>query len=204
LFLAANPADELADLINSNRTAAAAATELLNNGGLACLALQYVHEFGQECDKVGKERPDEGLFGSTFAAACGVEPAIVATPLSGSLLFCQSSYVKPAVAFGLLASTSKALSIISNPNHTQFGVAIASYAGGGPYYWAAFFSNASNPNTSFVFANSGKPLPQHEGCFSGTGLPCNASPPAWRSPSLPLILFLSTCTSFAFSHLRLA
>jgi hypothetical protein len=41
MILAANPADEVANLINSNWTAAA---ELADNGSLACLALQYVHD----------------------------------------------------------------------------------------------------------------------------------------------------------------
>lgn len=160
---------------------------LADSAGLACIALQYVHEFQQECDEVGKAKPPDDLLNSTFASACGITPSSV-TPLSGVLVYCQTSYVKPSQAFDLLlANSTKSLPIIDNANHTQFGVAVGSYAGGSPYYWAALFSNGP-PASTFVFSD-GKPLMQHEGCFSGTGQPCSASPSS-LSPFHPMFFLL--------------
>eukprot|EP00250_Pteridium_aquilinum_P005932 c15947_g1_i1 orf=356-907(+) len=168
---------------------------LADNAGLACIALQYVHAFDQECDEVGKARPAEKLLNSTFAAACGVAPSSVVTPLSGVLLYCQGSYVKPSEAFQHLlgSNSSTSLAIISNASHTEMGVAVGSYDGGSPFYWAALFSDAP-PNSTFLFSD-GQPLMQHEGCFSGLGQPCSKAPPP---PTLSTPFILATTSLLWF------
>jgi len=170
-----NPADELVDVINQNRTAHKSSS-LADNSGLACMALQYIKAYEGNCDDVGgsdAKKPADTAFAETFAPKCGVEVSTLGQ-ISGRLLGCQSKYVKPAEAFStVLIQNDKSFSILYNKNHTEVGVGIQGTDGGAPYFWCVLFSSG-NPKTSFKL-QGGTAIKQRPGCYSGTNDPCSAA-----------------------------
>eukprot|EP00252_Welwitschia_mirabilis_P003039 TRINITY_DN13097_c0_g2_i1.p1 TRINITY_DN13097_c0_g2~~TRINITY_DN13097_c0_g2_i1.p1 ORF type:complete len:221 (+),score=15.93 TRINITY_DN13097_c0_g2_i1:233-895(+) len=191
-----NPADELVDVINQNRTARKS-SRLVDSPGLACMALQYIKAYEGDCDlvKPNGKKPPESSFAKTFAPNCGVEVSTLAQ-LSGRLLGCQSKYVSPAEAFSqVLFTSSEGLTILYSKNHTQVGVGIQGTDGGGPYFWCVLFSSG-NPKTSFKLQGS-TPLKQKVGCYSGTNDPCSLGtsldPRSWAFLHLMLGVFYFIC-----------
>ncbi|RWR75179.1 Ferredoxin-related [Cinnamomum micranthum f. kanehirae] len=169
-----NPADELVDVLNKNRTAHKSST-LFDNPGLACVALQYIKAYQGRCDEVGPngKKPADADFAETFAPNCGVQASTLA-PITGRLLGCQSKYVDASEAFsGILVQNNRSLDIIYNKNHTEVGAAVSGSDGGSPYFWCILFSGGSR-NSSFVL-DGGVAKAQRPGCFSGTNDDCNGA-----------------------------
>eukprot|EP01018_Ginkgo_biloba_P007636 Gb_03309 [translate_table: standard] len=193
--LPGNPADDLVDVINKNRTAHKVPS-LNDNPGLACMALQYIKAYDGNCDEVGPngKKPPEPDFAETFAPNCGVEVTTLG-PISGRLLACQSDYVKPQEAFSkVLIRNDKSLSFLYDKNHTEVGVGIQGTDGGAPYFWCVLFSSG-NPNSTFRL-QGGTAIKQRPGCYSGTNDPCNAaSRPANFSLFMSFILIALTGVS---------
>lgn len=170
-----NPADELVDVINNNRTAHKNSS-LYDNPGLACIALQYIKAYGGDCGAVGGangKKPAETEFAETFAPNCGVEASTLAQ-ITGRLLGCWTKYVSPSVAFSdILMKDVKGLEIVYSSNHTEVGAAVSGSDGGSPYFWCVLFSNGKS-NSSFVFS-SGTPTISRPGCFSGANDECSGA-----------------------------
>uniref|UniRef100_M8AZ81 Ferredoxin-like protein n=1 Tax=Aegilops tauschii TaxID=37682 RepID=M8AZ81_AEGTA len=167
-----NPADELVSLINSNRTASKA-SNLVDNQGLGCIALQYIKAYEGQCDQVGgNKKPVDSSFIDTFAPNCGVQAASLAK-ITGRLLACQPSYPPPAQAFDMLIANERSLQVLHSKNHTEVGAAVTGTSGGGPYFWCVLFSNGK-PNSSFT-VEGGVPKTAHPGCFSGNNDECSGA-----------------------------
>lgn len=165
-----NPADELVDLINKNRTAHKLPV-LYDNPGLGCMALQYIQTYNGTCDE--KKSPPEVDITEVFAPDCGVELPTVQT-ISGRLLACRSHYAKPPEAFSqVLIQRKKSLSVLYDGNHTEVGVGLSGTNGNGPYFWCVLFGSGQ-PNSTFEL-EGGQALKQSQGCFSGSGVPCSAA-----------------------------
>eukprot|EP01018_Ginkgo_biloba_P005392 Gb_02176 [translate_table: standard] len=195
-----NPADELVDLINKNRTAHKS-SRLYNNPGLGCMALQYIEAYNGKCDKAdsnGKKPPEVDIT-EVFAPDCGVELPTVGT-ISGRLLGCQSDYVKPPEAFSkVLIQNTKSLSILYDNNHTEVGAGFSGSDGGGPYFWCVLFGSGE-PNFTFAL-EGGKALKQRRGCFSGTNTHCSAasrSRQVYLFSGLTLLVAMIVASSFVF------
>lgn len=171
---AANPADELVELINSNRSAHKSRA-LFDSPGLGCLALQYIKAYEGQCGKVGAngKKPANSSFADTFAPACGVLASSLA-PLTGRLLGCQTNYVPPSQAFSdILIHNSGSLEILYSKNHTQVGAAVSGTDGGSPYFWCVLFSGGES-NATFVL-DGGVPRTVRPGCFSGANDDCSGA-----------------------------
>ncbi|XP_021744468.1 uncharacterized protein LOC110710470 [Chenopodium quinoa] len=162
-----NPADELVQMLNDNRTAHHLSA-LYSNPGLACIALQYIKAYDGDCGDVGgpkAKKPEDSSFAETFAPNCNVEPASM-TQITGRFLGCQSKYLKPEKAFSeILIKESKSLNILYSKNHTEVGAAVSGSDVGGPYFYCVLFSNGKS-NSSFVLEN-GEAKVSRPGCFSG-------------------------------------
>ncbi|GLJ21546.1 hypothetical protein SUGI_0399300 [Cryptomeria japonica] len=185
-----NPADELVDMINKNRSShiKSPSSQLYDNPGLACMALQYIDTYNGKCDE-GKKPPEVDIT-EVFAPDCGVELATVQT-ISGRLLACQLHYAEPAQAFSqLLIESKKSLSILYDGNHTEVGVGVSGTNGGGPYFWCALFGSGQT-NSTFEL-EGGKALKQSQGCFSGSDAPCAVSAAALTSATSFFLQFLSS------------
>lgn len=181
VFLLDNPADQLVAALNSNRTAHKSSA-LFANAGLGCTALEYIKAYQGQCDKVGDGmRPPNSSFVDTFAPNCGVDASTL-SPITGRLLVCQSEYVSPDQAFGLLMHDARSLQILYDKNHTEVGAAVRATDGGAPYFWSVLFSSGKS-NTSFLFSD-GTPKPNHPGCYSGANDECSAAVGALASRSL--------------------
>lgn len=169
-----NPADQLVEEINKNRTAAKASA-LYSNQGLACIALQYIKAYGGDCGSVGKsKKPSESQFSETFAPNCGVRASTL-SPITGRFIACQSHYAEPEKAFSeiLMKPGKESLDLIRSKNHTEIGAAVSGSDGGGPYFWCVLLSNGTR-NGSFVPEN-GTAIISKPGCFSGANDQCSAA-----------------------------
>lgn len=170
-----NPADELVAEINSNRTAQKGSSALLDNPGLACIALQYIKAYEGNCGEVGGEnakKPADSQIAETFAPNCGVLASSL-TPITGRLLGCQSKYVQPKEAFSILMANSRALEIVHSKNHSEVGAAVSGSDGGSPYFWCVLFSSGKS-NSSFSFEGGVAKLTR-PGCFSGANDDCSGA-----------------------------
>ncbi|CAK9181012.1 unnamed protein product [Ilex paraguariensis] len=169
-----NPANDLVDIINKNRTAQKL-PQLNNSPGLGCIALQYVEECKGNCtsNNTVNCQPPEDDFTEVFAPNCGVELPTFGT-ISGYIVGCQHKYLEPSEAFShVLVHNQKSHSLVTNRTHTEVGVGIiGSHKHKGPYFWCVLFSN-SQKNTTFVLEDLGVGIKQKKGCYSGTSIPCS-------------------------------
>lgn len=170
-----NPADQLVAQINNNRTAQKGSSELIDNPGLACIALQYIKAYGGNCGEVGganAKKPADSEIAETFAPNCGIVASSL-TPITGRLLGCQSKYIQPNEAFSMLVENSKALDLVHSKNHTEVGAGVSGSDGGSPYFWCVLFSNGTS-NSSFSF-EGGEAKLTRPGCFSGANDDCSGA-----------------------------
>ncbi|XP_050365112.1 uncharacterized protein LOC126783648 [Argentina anserina] len=193
-----NPADELVDVLNTNRTAHKS-TSLYDNPGLACIALQYIKAYQGDCGAVGgpdAKKPADSEFAEAFAPSCGIEVSSL-SPITGRLLGCETKYVPAAEAFSnILIESSKSLDILYNKNHTEVGAAVSGSDGGSPYFWCVLFS-AGKTNSSFV-AEEGEVKITRPGCFSGANDECNGAYD-WSRSSRVWAFFTTALIAMAFA-----
>lgn len=170
-----NPADKLVAAINENRTADKV-SELYDNAGLACIALQYIKAYQGDCGAVGgpdAKKPPESQFAEVFAPNCGVKASSLA-PITGRFLGCQTKYVHAPEAFSeVLIQNQRSLEILHSKNHTQVGAAVTGTDGGSPYFWCVLFSGGK-PNSTFAFEGGVAKLTK-PGCFSGANDECSGA-----------------------------
>ncbi|XP_056693289.1 uncharacterized protein [Spinacia oleracea] len=167
-----NPAKEIVDMINKNRTAIKL-PPLYDSGGLGCMALQYAEECKGNCTSSNTVscRPLEDEFTQVYAPDCGVELSTFGI-LSGKLVGCWSNYLPASEAFSqVLVRDKKSLSFLTNRTHTEVGVGVAS-THKGHLFWCVLFSSGQT-NSSFILDNFGQGIKQKQGCFSGTNTTCN-------------------------------
>lgn len=168
---AGNPANDLIDIINNNRTGQKL-PKLSNNAGLGCMALQYVEECKGNCTKNNTIncQPSEDDFTEVFAPNCGVELPTFGI-MSGHIVGCQSKYIDPPETFSqVLIHDKKTLSLLRNKTHTEVGVGMIGHKG--HFFWCVLFSS-SQTNTTFVLEDRGEGIKQKKGCFSGSSTPCS-------------------------------
>ncbi|XP_059633790.1 uncharacterized protein LOC132276399 [Cornus florida] len=168
-----NPANDLVDLINKNRTAQRL-LPLNNSPGLGCMALQYAEECKGNCtaNNTINYRPPEDDFTEVFAPNCGVELPTFGI-ISGHIVGCQHKYLEPSEAFShVLVRDKKTLSLVRNKTHTEVGVGYVRNHKGA-YFWCVLFSS-SQTNTTFVLEDLGKGIKQKKGCYSGSSIPCSS------------------------------
>lgn len=168
-----NPANDLVDIINKNRTSQRL-RQLNNSPGLGCIALQFAEECKGNCttNNTLNCHPPEDDFTEVFAPNCGVELPTFGT-VSGLILGCQHKYLEPLEAFSqALVRDKNSLSLLSNKTHTEVGVGVIKTHKGS--YWCVLFST-SDRNSSFVLEDLGQGIKQKKGCFSGTSTPCSSS-----------------------------
>ncbi|KAK4274539.1 hypothetical protein QN277_017743 [Acacia crassicarpa] len=191
-----NPADKLVAAINENRTAHKS-SNLFDNPGLACLALQYIKAYQGDCGAVGgadAKKPPESQFAETFAPNCGVKASTLAT-ITGRFLGCQTKYVHAPEAFSeILIKNQRSLDILYSKNHTQVGAAVTGTDGGSPYFWCVLFSNGK-PNSTFSFEDGVAKITK-PGCFSGANDECSG---AYDWSQLGGIWLFATTTLVALS-----
>ncbi|PWA37815.1 hypothetical protein CTI12_AA586960 [Artemisia annua] len=170
-----NQANDLIDIINTNRTSKRL-PQLNNNPGLGCIALQYIKECRGNCSENNTVncKPSENDFTEIFAPNCGVELPTFGT-ISGLVIGCQQKHLDPPEAFSrVLIHNKKTLSVIQNKTHTEVGVGIIrAKKHKGPYFWCAFFGS-NKKNSTFVLDDLGKGIEQKEGCYSGSGISCSS------------------------------
>ncbi|MBA0652544.1 hypothetical protein Goklo_019799, partial [Gossypium klotzschianum] len=168
-----NPANDLVEIINQNRTAQK--LERLNdNPGLGCMALQYVELCKGNCsgNSAVNCKPPTDDFTEVFAPNCGVELPTIGT-ITGHIVGCQSKYTEPSLAFAnVLVKDKKSLSVLRNKSHSEVGVGLIGFHKG-PFFWCVLFSNGGT-NSSFVLEDRGEGIKQKKGCYSGSAFPCNA------------------------------
>ncbi|KAI3411597.1 uncharacterized protein J3R85_017774 [Psidium guajava] len=193
-----NPADQLVDVVNSNRTASKRSS-LYDNPGLACIALQYIKAYQGDCDAVGgahAKKPPEADFVEIFAPNCGVQTSTL-SPITGRLLGCETKYVSPSAAFSeILMQNEKSIEILTGKNHTEVGAAVSGSDGGSPYFWCVLFSNGTS-NSSFVL-EGGVAKISRPGCFSGANDDCNSAYPSRVHHLWPLVASSLVALWFAF------
>ncbi|MCL7023178.1 hypothetical protein MKW94_018357 [Papaver nudicaule] len=167
-----NPANELVNIMNQNRTAAKL-SQLNDNAGLSCIALQYIEACQGNCtsNNTVKCKPSENDFLEVFAPNCGVELPTFGT-ITGRIVGCQPKYVEPLEAFSrVLVRDRAALSVLREKNHSEVGVGLVGNRHG-PYFWCVLFSN-DRINSTFVLENGGKGIKQRKGCYSGANIECS-------------------------------
>ncbi|XP_072972358.1 uncharacterized protein [Typha angustifolia] len=167
-----NPANEIIDLINKNRTASKL-PKLYDSPGLGCMALQYISECMGNCSSNNTIscHPPEIDITEVYAANCGVELPTVDI-VSGHLVGCQWNYLNPEQAFSVVLLSDKSrLSLMHSKEHTEVGVGF-NRAHHGAFFWCVLFSSGRS-NSTFVL-EGGRGITQRTGCFSGTDLPCSA------------------------------
>ncbi|KAI3974013.1 hypothetical protein MKX01_030589 [Papaver californicum] len=167
-----NPANKLVNIINQNRTVEKL-SQLNDNAGLSCIALQYIEECQGNCtsNNTVKCKPSENDFTEVFAPNCGVELPTFGT-ITGRIVGCQSNYVEPLEAFSrILVRDHETLSVLRDKNHSEVGVGLIGNHHG-PYFWCVLFSN-DRINTTFVLENGGKGIKQRKGCYSGANIDCS-------------------------------
>ncbi|OVA12710.1 hypothetical protein BVC80_9019g4 [Macleaya cordata] len=169
LYGTGNPANDLVNIINENRTVDKL-PKLNDNPGLGCIALQYIEECKGNCtsNNTVNCNPLEDDFTEVFAPNCGVELPTFGT-ISGRIVGCQSKYVEPLEAFSrILVRDQQTLSVVRDKNHSEVGVALIGNHHG-PYFWCVLFTN-DQINSTFVLEGGGKGIKQKKGCFSGTNV----------------------------------
>lgn len=166
-----NPANDLVDIINKNRTSQKL-PQLNDSPGLGCMALQYVELCKGNCsNNVATCKPPEDDFTEIFAPNCGVELPTFGT-ITGHIVGCNSKYMEPSLAFSnVLVKDKGAVSLVSNKSHTEVGVGLLGFHKG-PVFWCVLFTDGKT-NASFVLEGNGKGIKQKKGCFSGSAFPCN-------------------------------
>lgn len=167
-----NPANDLVNMINNNRTAHKL-PKLNDSPGLGCMALQYVESCKSNCtgNNTVYCKPSEDDFTEVFAPNCGVELPTFGT-ITGRIIACRSKYLEPSLAFSdVLVRDKRTLSIISNKSHSEVGIGMVGVHKG-PFFWCVLFSSGST-NSTFVLENRGLGIKQKKGCFSGSRLPCS-------------------------------
>jgi hypothetical protein len=115
LCLTANPASEIADILNKNRTDQKL-HNLNDSPGLGCMALQYVELCKGNCtdNNVVNSKPPEDDFVEVFAPNCGVELPTFGT-ITGHIVGCQRNYLEPSLAFTqILIKDKKSLTLLRN------------------------------------------------------------------------------------------
>lgn len=167
-----NPATEIVDLINQNRTASNL-PKLFDSPGLGCMALQYISECTANCSSNSTItcQPPEDDVTEVYAPNCGVELPTVRT-ISGQIIGCQWKYLNPEEAFSeVIAPDKKSLWLLHSKEHTEIGVGLRRIKKGASF-WSVLFGNGSS-NASFVL-EGGRGIEQKTGCFSGGDQACNA------------------------------
>ncbi|KAK0583420.1 hypothetical protein LWI29_036787 [Acer saccharum] len=168
-----NPANDLVDIINSNRTSIKL-PKLNDSPGLGCMALQYVKLCKDNCtnNNAVNCKPPEDDFIEIFALNCGVELPTFGT-ITGHIVGCQSKYLEPPQAFShVLVKDKKTLSLMRNKSHTEVGVGLVKGAHKGYFFWCVLLSS-DKINSTFVLEDHGKGIKQNEGCFSGSSYQCS-------------------------------
>ncbi|KAB2626918.1 hypothetical protein D8674_020536 [Pyrus ussuriensis x Pyrus communis] len=157
-----NPANELVEIINNNRTAHKL-PKLNDSPGLGCIALQYAELCKGNCpsNNTVNCKPSEDDFTQVFAPNCGVELPTFDTITARIVAFAH-----------VLVRDNKALSILRNKSHTEVGVRMVRVHKG-PFFWSVPFRNGKT-NSTFVLENRGEGIHQKKGCYSGSSLPCSA------------------------------
>ncbi|KAH9788783.1 hypothetical protein WN943_017919 [Citrus x changshan-huyou] len=115
-----NPANDLVDIINNNRTSQKL-RKLNDSPGLGCMALQYVELCKGNCSTGNAVncKPPEDDFTEVFAPNCGVELPTFGT-ITGHMVGCKTKYLEPSRAFSdVLVKDKKALSLLRNKSHTE-------------------------------------------------------------------------------------
>ncbi|KAI0530569.1 hypothetical protein KFK09_000113 [Dendrobium nobile] len=169
-----NPANEIAKLVNANRTATKL-RKLYNNPGLGCMALQFISQCLGNCSSNNTLscHPPEVDITEVYAPNCGVELATVGI-ISGYLLGCHWNFLNPEQAFSnVLIRDKRTISLMHGRDLTELGAGFISEKHGG-FYWCILFSNETS-NSSFVLEEGGKGIEQKTGCFSGSDVPCSSA-----------------------------
>lgn len=193
-----NPAKDIVDIINRNRTSRKLPS-LYDNPGLGCMALQYAAECKGNCtsNNTLSCQPLEDDFTEVFAPDCGVELPTFDL-ISGILVGCRSNYLDPSEAFSeVLVNDKNALSVLGNKTHTEVGVGVLSAAHKHWFLWCILFSSGQT-NSSFMLDDHGLGIKQREGCFSGTNTTCNQ---AYRMKDCMILSILSCIFTLIFLHL---
>ncbi|XP_058745269.1 uncharacterized protein LOC131618016 [Vicia villosa] len=167
-----NPASEIVDIINKNRTDQKL-PNLNDTPGLGCMALQYIELCKGNCtgNNVVNCKPPEDDFTEVFAPNCGVELPTFGT-ITGHIVGCQKKYLKPSLAFSqILVKDKKSLSLLRNKSHSEVGVGLVGVHKG-PFFWCVLFGNGT-ANSTFVLENRGAGIKQKKGCYSGSITPCS-------------------------------
>ncbi|KDP28903.1 hypothetical protein JCGZ_14674 [Jatropha curcas] len=197
-----NPANDIVEMINENRTAHKL-PQLNESPGLGCMALQYVELCEGNCtsNNAVNCKPPEDDFTEVFAPNCGVELPTFGT-ITGHIVGCESKYVDPSQVFShVLVKDNRTLSLLRNKSHTEVGVGFVGFHKG-PFFWCILFSNGKT-NSTFVLEDHGKGIKQRKGCYSGSTFPCSSG----HKMSLFLnnimaIVFLYLCVSLHLHEVR--
>lgn len=185
-----NPANDLVDIINKNRTSQKL-SHLNNSPGLGCMALQYVELCKNNCTSNNTVEcvPSEDDFTEVFAPNCGVELPTFGT-ITGHIVGCQSKHLEPLLAFShVLVKDKKSLSLLRNKSHTEVGVGIVRFHKG-PFFWCVLFSSGQT-NSTFVLEDRGLGIKQKIGCYSGSSIPCNGGHRRMSAVSLNIVYVAS-------------
>ncbi|XP_023549079.1 uncharacterized protein LOC111807547 [Cucurbita pepo subsp. pepo] len=203
-----NPANDLVDIINKNRTAAKL-SRLSDNAGLGCMALQFINFCKGNCSSNNTVNcnPSSDNFTEVFAPDCGVELPTFDT-ITGQIVACQPGYLEPTEAFSrALVPDKKTLSLLRNKSHTEVGVGMVGVHKG-PFFWCVLFSNGKT-NSTFVLENHGLGIKQKRGCFSGSGVECSrghSNGAIWNNVSFTLfflIIYCKICSSFSYRSIEI-
>nr|AFK38521.1 unknown [Medicago truncatula] len=168
-----NPATEIVDILNKNRTDQKL-HNLNDSPGLGCMALQYVGLCKGNCtdNNVVNCKPPEDDFVEVFAPNCGIELPTFGT-ITGHIVGCQRKYLEPSLAFSqILIKDKKSLSLLRNKSHTEVGVGLVGLHKKGPFFWCVLFTDGK-ANSTFVLENRGAGIKQKKGCYSGSNTPCS-------------------------------
>ncbi|PKI75257.1 hypothetical protein CRG98_004297 [Punica granatum] len=174
-FYPENPANDLVDIINSNRTSMKLPS-LNRSPGIGCVALQYAELCKGNCTSNNTLHcsPSEDNFTEIFAPNCGIELPTFGS-ITGQIIGCHSKHLGPSQAFSqVLIRDNRTLSLLRNRSYTEVGVGVVHQSHKGPSYWCVLFSS-DRANSTFVLEDRGIGIKQKKGCFSGSSLPCSAA-----------------------------
>ncbi|GMH17189.1 hypothetical protein Nepgr_019030 [Nepenthes gracilis] len=196
-----NPANDIVDIINVNRTALKLPA-LNNSPGLGCMALQYAEECRDNCtgsNTLNCQLPEDD-FTEVLAANCGVELPTFST-ISGQIAWCESNHLKPSESFSrALILDKKSPYLLRNRTHTEVGVGLLR-THKGHFLWCVLFSSGQK-NSSFVLEDLGQGIKQKEGCFSGTNISCSGAHKMMNGAvlwySITLLVFAIALLEFIF------
>lgn len=169
-----NPADEIVNFVNANRTSTKL-RKLHNNAGLGCMALQLISQCLGNCSSNNTLscQPPVVDITEVYAPNCGVELPTVGI-ISGHLTGCSWNYLNLEQAFSdTLAADKKSVALVHGKDLTELGAASVSEKHQA-FYWCILFSNETS-NSTFVLEQGGKGIQQKIGCFSGSDAPCSAA-----------------------------